>query len=50
MGAARGAETYTVCSGMNDGRETIPGYTKSHKKREKFIKENSEVKIEYLMG
>jgi len=36
MGAARDAEIYTVCCGMNDGRETIPGYTEGHKKRSNF--------------
>ena len=35
---------------MNDRRETIPGYTEGHKKREKFIKESSEVKFYDLMS
>jgi hypothetical protein len=39
MGAARGAETYIVCCGMNDRRETIPGYTEGHKNTEIYKRE-----------
>ena len=40
MGAARDAEIYTVCCGMNDGRETIPGYTEGHKKQPSLLLQN----------